>query len=75
MSDIVIDFEDGFKKIEAKTEKGLAYLKSHWKKRKLLFNFKFVKRWKIALFDKYNISWSILSNCTAIRNKQLERET
>ena len=66
--DIIIDFLDSYIEIKALTEKGLNYLKHHWKKRKLCFGkIKYVKHFNTERFKQYQLNWAILSNCTATK--------
>jgi len=73
MIDLTIDFLETMVSVTANTEKGLKYLKSHWRKRPLIVNMKLVSRFKIALFKKAGLTWSILSNCKAMAFKRRER--
>ena len=72
MTDLTIDFLETMVSVTANTEKGLKYLKSHWRKRPLIYNMKLISRFKIALFKKANLTWSILSNCRAMQMKREE---
>ena len=72
MTDLTIDFLETIVSVTANTEKGLKYLKSHWRKRPLIVNMKLVSRFKITLFKKAKVTWSILSNCRAMQMKREE---
>lgn len=73
MNDILIDFIEERIQVKAMTEKGLKYLKGHWRKRPLFFDDrKYVKHFDINNFKKHGIKWAIESNPLTARQRRID---
>ena len=72
MNDIIIDFIENRTMVKAMTEKGLKYLKSHWKKQLLFFgDRKYVKHFNIAHFKQHSIKWAVKSDSMLARQREI----